>query len=152
MERSICANTPDAGVPSRMFAFRLGKTQENDMVSRLAAGAIMAAVLAAGSASAQDAAKGVQVFRQCGVCHATEPGVTKLGPSMAGVVGRKAGTEPGFAYSDAMKAYGKVWDKDALDAYLTNPAAAVPNGKMVFAGLKDATQRADVIAYLETLK
>jgi cytochrome c len=122
------------------------------MVSRLTAGAILAAVLTAGSASAQDAAKGEQVFRQCGICHATEAGVTKLGPSLAGVVGRKAGTEPGFAYSEAMKSFGKVWDKATLDAYLTNPAAAVPGGKMVFVGLKDATQRADVIAYLETLK
>jgi cytochrome c len=123
------------------------------MVSRLVAtGAIVAGMLAAGSAHAQDAAKGEQVFRQCSVCHATEPGVAKLGPSVAGVVGRKAGTEPGFGYSEAMKAYGKVWDKATLDAYLTNPAAAVPNGKMVFVGLKDATQRADVIAYLETLK
>jgi cytochrome c len=122
------------------------------MVSRLTAGAILATVLTAGSASAQDAAKGEQVFRQCGICHAIEPGVTKLGPSVAGVVGRKAGTEPGFAYSEAMKSFGKVWDKTTLDAYLTNPAAAVPGGKMVFIGLKDATQRADVIAYLETLK
>jgi cytochrome c len=139
-------------MPSRVFAFRLGKTQENDMVSRLTAGVIVAAVLAACSARAQDAAKGEQVFRQCSVCHATEPGVTKLGPSMAGVVGRKAGTEPGFAYSEAMKAFGKVWDKATLDTYLTNPAAAVPSSKMIFVGLKDATQRADVIAYLETLK
>jgi cytochrome c len=123
------------------------------MVSRLAAaGAIAAGVLAAGSAHAQDAAKGEQVFRQCSVCHATEAGVTKLGPSLAGVAGRKAAAEPGFAYSDAMKAYGKVWDKATLDAYLTNPAATVPGGKMVFVGLKDAAQRADVIAYLETLK
>jgi len=122
------------------------------MVSRLTAGAIMGAVLAAGSASAQDAAKGEQVFRQCGVCHSTEPGVTKLGPSLAGVVGRKAGTEPGFAYSEAMKTFGKVWDKATLDTYLTNPAGTVPGGKMVFVGVKDATQRTDVIAYLETLK
>ena len=123
------------------------------MVSRLTAvGTIVAGMLAAGTAHAQDAAKGEQVFRQCGVCHATEAGVTKLGPSLAGVVGRAAGTAPGFAYSDAMKAYGKVWDKTTLDAYLTNPAATVPSGKMIFAGLKDATQRADVIAYLESLK
>jgi cytochrome c2 len=122
------------------------------MVSRLTVGAITAAVLMTGSASAQDAAKGQQVFRQCGVCHSIEAGETKLGPSLAGVVGRKAGTEPGFDYSSAMKSYGKVWDKESLDAYLANPAATVPSGKMVFIGLKDATQRADVIAYLETLK
>ena len=120
------------------------------MVSRLAAaGAMTAAVLAAGSAQAQDVAKGTAVFRQCGICHSIEPGETKLGPSLHGVVGRKAGTEPGFAYSDAMKAYGKVWDKDTLDAYLTNPAAAVPGGKMIV-GLPGATQRAELIAYLAT--
>jgi cytochrome c len=123
------------------------------MVSRLAVtGAMAAGMLAAGSAQAQDAAKGEQVFRQCSVCHSTEAGVTKLGPSLHGVVGRKAGTEPGFAYSNAMTSFGKVWDAATLDAYLTNPAAAVPGGKMVFVGIKDATQRADVIAYLETLK
>lgn len=122
------------------------------MVSRLAAGAMVAGMLVAGSAYAQDAAKGEQVFRQCGVCHSTEPGVTKLGPSLHGVVGRKAGTEPGFAYSNAMASFGKVWDQATLDTYLTNPAATVPGGKMIFAGVKDATQRADVIAYLETLK
>jgi cytochrome c len=126
--------------------------QEQDMVSRLAAGAIVAAVLTAGSANAQDATKGKQVFNQCGVCHSTEPGETKLGPSLAGVVGRKAGTEPGYPYSEAMKNFGKVWDNATLDTYLTNPAATVPSGKMLFIGLKDATQRADVIAYLETLK
>ena len=86
------------------------------------------------------------------MCHATEPGVTKLGPNLAGVVGRKAGTEPGFDYSAAMKSFGKVWDAATLDTYLTNPAKLVPGGKMVFVGLKDATQRANVIADLETLK
>ena len=123
------------------------------MVSRLAAaGVIAAGMLATGGAYAQDAAKGEQVFKQCSLCHATEPGVTKLGPSLAGVVGRKAGSEPGFAYSEAIKSFGKAWDAATLDAYLANPAAAVPNGKMIFAGIKDATQRADVIAYLATLK
>jgi cytochrome c len=122
------------------------------MVSRLTAAAIAAGILVAGSAHAQDAAKGEQVFRQCSVCHATEAGVNKLGPSLAAVVGRKAATEPGYPFSEALKAYGKVWDKETLDAYLTNPATTVPGGKMVFVGLRDATQRADVIAYLETLK
>ena len=122
------------------------------MSFRIAAFAALSGVLAGGAAQAQDAAKGELLFKQCAVCHSTEPGTNKLGPSLAEVVGRKAGEEPGFNYSPAMRNSGKTWDKAALDAYLADPKGAVPGNKMVFPGLKDAGQRADVIAYLETLK
>lgn len=75
-----------------------------------------------------------------------------IGPSLFGVVGREAGTIPGFHYSPANKNSGITWTPEKLDPYLTNPKAIVPGTTMMFAGLKDAQQRADLIAYLATLK
>lgn len=91
-------------------------------------------------------------FAICTACHSVEPGKNGLGPSLHGVVGRKAGTLPGFAYSAAMKADGRTWDAASLDTYLEAPMVALPGNKMSFAGLKDAAKRTDVIAYLATLK
>lgn len=91
-------------------------------------------------------------FAQCAACHSVEPGVIGIGPSLAGVVGRKAGTLPGFTYSDAMKAYGKTWDAAALDTFLTSPAKALPGTRMTYMGQSDPAQRQAVIAYLTTLK
>lgn len=73
-------------------------------------------------------------------------------PSLAGVVGRKAGSIAGFAYSDANKASGLTWDEKTLDTYLTNPMKMVPGTKMTFAGIPDAAKRKEVIDYLKTLK
>ena len=101
----------------------------------LAAGmvlAVAATVAGAGApslaapAAAGDAVKGKATFARCAICHAVQPGVNKLGPSLAGVVGRKAASVPGFAYSPAMKASGIVWTPDQLDAYLAKPSAKVP--------------------------
>ena len=102
-------------------------------------------------AQAFDPVAGGKVFLKCKVCHTVEKGgVHRLGPNLWGVVGRKAGTKEGFQYSEAMKKFGKKWDVATLDAYLTKPSAVVPGGRMVFVGLKDAKQRADVIAYLNS--
>lgn len=114
---------------------------------------LAAAVLgSATAAQAQDAAKGENVFKQCLACHAVGPDAkNKVGPQLNGVVGRKWAAIDGFAYSTDLKdggAAGKVWDKDALNAYLENPKALAPKGKMAYAGLKNAEQRADLIAYL----
>ena len=74
------------------------------------------------------------------------------GPSLAGVLGRKAGTADGFArYSDALKQSGLVWDKRNLDAWLENPAALVPGNAMTFPGIADARTRADLVAYIEAV-
>jgi cytochrome c len=114
--------------------------------------AFVAAVLFSGVAVADgDAEKGKQVFSKCGICHATVPGENKVGPSLAGIVGRKSASDPKFAYSDAMKKYDQVWDAKTLDAYLVNPRQSVPGTKMIFVGLRDANDRANVIAYLATL-
>ena len=109
--------------------------------------------LPATAASAADVAHGQVVFKQCAVCHNFKAGGTaKIGPNLWGVVGRKAGTAPGFTYSAAMKGFGKVWTPALLDTYLTAPAKTVPGTKMAFAGLKNPADRADVIAYLQTGK
>jgi len=114
--------------------------------------AFLALALPVGMAGAQDAASGERVFKsQCGICHAIAAGRNMVGPSLAGIVGRKAGTIPGFRYTDANKNSGLTWDAATLDRYLTNPRAAVPGTNMAFAGLKADQQRQDLVAYLTTL-
>lgn len=103
----------------------------------------------ASSASAGgDAAAGRQVFRKCQACHSIEPGKNILGPSLAGLMGRKAGAVDGYNYSPAMKQANITWDPKTLDAYLADPGKTVPGNKMPFPGLKTEHDRADVIAYL----
>jgi len=112
----------------------------------------MAVAFGGQALAAGDAAKGEETFKKnCFVCHSLEDKV-KVGPSLHGVVGRKAGTYPGFAYSDANKNSGLTWDEATLEVYLTDPKAKVPGTKMIFMGLKNADDRANVIAYLSTLK
>ena len=115
--------------------------------------ALGALALATGGIAAEAADKGDQMFhRYCFICHDTTPGKNKLGPSLAGVIGRKAGSEPGFAYSPAMKGAGFTWDEQALDQYLTDPRAKVPGNKMMFIGVKSADERHAIIEYLAKFK
>lgn len=97
-----------------------------------------------------NAAAGKVVFAQCRSCHVTDPGVNKTGPSLAGIVGRAAGSIQGFNYSPANKNSGLTWSEEQLYAYLENPQRVVPKTKMIFPGLADAQKRADVIAYLKS--
>lgn len=97
-----------------------------------------------------DAAKGEKVFAQCKACHVAEPNVNRVGPSLHGVVGRKAGTVAGFNYSNANKSSGVTWSEDVLFTYLEAPQKFMPGTRMAFAGLKNPQDRADVIAYLKT--
>lgn len=95
-----------------------------------------------------DAVAGRQVFRKCQACHSLEQGKNLIGPSLAGLMGRKAGSEAGYNYSPAMKQANIVWDAKTLDTYLADPQKTVPGNKMPFPGLKTDHDRADVIAYL----
>ncbi len=105
------------------------------------------------SASAQDASAGQTVFKsQCGICHAVQPGRNLNGPSLSGIVGRKAGAAPGFSYSAANKASGLTWDAATLDRYLAAPREVIPHTLMSYQGLRDPQKRTDLIAYLTTLK
>ena len=115
--------------------------------------AALAVLAVGGNAYAGDAAAGEKVFKKyCAACHTTDEGKNRVGPSLFGVVGRHSGTVAGFAYSDANKNSGIVWTEDKLDPYLADPKGVVPGTKMTFAGIKDATERADVIAFLGTKK
>ena len=84
--------------------------------------------------------------------HSAEIGVNKVGPSLWNLVGRQAATVPDFVYSDAMKNDKSIWSASSLDVYLADPRGDVHGAKMFFKGLPEAKDRADVIAYLQTLK
>jgi cytochrome c len=120
---------------------------------RDAALAAVALLVVASSATMARADDGPTVFNDnCAVCHATEPGVNKLGPSLAGVVGRPSASLKDFPYSDAMQKAGVTWTKLVLDKYLTDPQAMVKGTKMLFPGVKNAKDRKVLIDYLATLK
>ena len=97
-----------------------------------------------------DAAAGEKVFAHCTPCHSNKPGDNKFGPSLAGVFGRKSGTEAGYNYSSAMKGLNVTWDEKTLDEYLQGPGKFVRGTKMVYF-VPDEKDRQDVIAYLKTL-
>lgn len=103
-----------------------------------------------GGARAQDAAAGAKVFNQCRACHQIGDKAKNLvGPELNGIVGRKAGSVEGYNYTPANKNSGLTWDEATLTEYLQNPKAKVPGTKMAFAGIKNPTQIADLIAFLK---
>jgi cytochrome c len=108
-----------------------------------------------GAASAAgDPAEGDKVFKRvCSACHiATKDGPKRLGPSLSGVIGRKSGSVDGFRYSEANKNANIVWSEANLDPYLADPKKVIPGTTMAFAGVRKPEERADLIAYLATLK
>ena len=111
--------------------------------------ALLAAVLVLPSLAlaAGDAKHGAEIYERCVACHSIEQ--NRTGPRHCGLVGRRAGTVPGFDYSDAMKRSGIVWNAKTLDRFLANPLKAVPGTAMGYAGVPDATERRDLIAFLE---
>jgi cytochrome c len=130
----ICARSPIALVP---FAV-----------------AVAAYSLAVGpGARAQDARAGQRIFQsQCSICHSPRPGQNIVGPSLFGVIDRHSGSTPNFHYSSANARSGLTWDPATLDRYLTSPQQVVPGTLMTFPGLKDPLARANVIAFLATLR
>ena len=115
----------------------------------LLVGAALAIVLPA-LATAADVNHGQQLFQACAACHAERPDA--IGPSLKGIVGRKAAALEDYRYSNPMKRANLVWDEANLRAYVSDPQAKVPGNRMPFAGLHDPKDTDDVIAYLKTLK
>ena len=98
-----------------------------------------------------DAGKGASVFRKCQACHKLEPGANATGPTLFGLVGRDVASVEGFGYSDAMQGVEGDWTPEHLNAFLTKPSSEVPGTSMAFAGLPKIEDRANVIAYLDSL-
>lgn len=122
------------------------------MIRHLTAAVLALAALAAQAQADGDAEKGAKVYLKCKACHDIEKGISKVGPSLKGIVGRPVASVQGYKYSDDMAAKGaegKVWDEATLAAYLPDPKAFAPKTKMVFAGLKKPEDVADIIAYLK---
>jgi cytochrome c len=121
--------------------FRNPDTLDNDLISLQPPRRLMIAC---------DPAHGEKVFQRCKACHTLEAGTNKIGPSLAGLIGRKAGSVEGFKYSEALASARDtvVWNDQSLDAWLTNPKKFIPGNRMAFPGLPNAQDRADVIAYL----
>lgn len=98
-----------------------------------------------------DAAAGEKVFGKCKACHKVD-GTDGVGPHLNGVVGRAVASVGGFNYSDPMVAHGGAWEAEPLQVFLTDPKGVVPGTKMAFAGLKKAEDRANLIAYLQSVE
>jgi len=103
--------------------------------------------------AAGDAKAGAEAFKRCAVCHTNDKGGGDgLGPNLFGVVGRKAATRPGFAYSAPLQKSGILWSEATLTKWVASPARTVPGTKMAFAGITSKKQQADVVAYVASLK
>jgi nitrite reductase (NO-forming) len=113
-----------------------------------AAAADNAAAATATAPLSGDAAAGRIVFRKCQACHSLTPGKNGVGPSLAGIVGKKSGSASGYNYSPAMKGSNLTWDAATLDSYLLDPQKVVPGNKMPFPGLKTENERRTLIAFL----
>ncbi|HEX4889471.1 MAG TPA: cytochrome c family protein [Alphaproteobacteria bacterium] len=126
-------------------------------VSKFGRRAFALAVMFSGAIAGQalalepgDAAAGAKVFKKCQACHSiVAADGNKIGPNLHGVIGRKAGTQEGFNYSDAMKASGIVWDEASIEKYLRDPKGFIPKNKMAFVGLKKDSDLANVLAFIK---
>jgi cytochrome c len=96
-----------------------------------------------------DAARGEAQFQECAACHKLEAGTNEVGPSLHGIFSRKAGELADFRYSPAMKRSGMTWTAETLDKYIADPQAFIPANRMPYAGMTNAKDRADLIAYLQ---
>jgi alcohol dehydrogenase (cytochrome c) len=114
--------------------------------------AVFAATISAGAAVADDKGAGKEIYEaQCSACHSNQSGVNGIGPSLAGVAGRKAGSLPGFPFTPALQGSGLIWTADNFIQFLADPSKLVP-GTAMSVTVPDAMGRADLFAYLATLK
>ena len=112
--------------------------------------ALVVTLLPAGVARADgDATRGELKFQDCAACHKLETGANNVGPSLHGILDRKAGELTDFRYSPAIKRSGIAWTPETLDKFITDPQAMVPGNRMPYAGMASASDRADLIAYLQ---
>ena len=119
------------------------------MINRIGATAALSVLLLAGAAHADgDIVRGEARFQDCAACHRLEAGTNNVGPSLHGIFTRKAGEIADFRYSPAIKRSGIVWTPETLDKFITDPQALVPGNRMPYAGMANASDRADLIAYL----
>lgn len=119
----------------------------------LIAGSFLSSAALAQTATPSASDPQVAFNNHCRTCHSAEPGDNRLGPSVHGVMGRKAGSVEGFAYSPGFKTTDLVWDETNMDQFIANPNSVFPGSNMAtFAGLDDQEQRKAIIDYLKTLK
>jgi cytochrome c2 len=116
--------------------------------ARTALALFLTAALAGPAMAAGDAKEGEKVFAKCRACHSLDAGKNGVGPSLAGVIGRKAGTLQGFNYSKAMTEKGIVWDQKAIASYVSDPRGFIPGNKMVFPGIKKDSEIENLLAFL----
>jgi cytochrome c len=110
----------------------------------------VALVTAAGAARAGgDAARGEKLYEDCAACHSIERGVNGVGPTLYGIFGRKAGELDDYRYSPALKRSGIIWTEGTLDTFIADSQATVPANRMPYAGMPNAADRDDLIAYLQ---
>jgi cytochrome c2 len=110
--------------------------------------AILIATISVAFVRGADVEKGKVAFEQCAACHSLDGSGKDDGPTLKGVIGRKAGSLEDFRYSAAMKRSDVTWDAATLDKYIIDPQAFIPGNRMAFAGMTDQSQRDDLIAYL----
>lgn len=119
----------------------------------LAGALIGVACFATAAHAGGDVKRGADVFDgQCGECHSVKPGKNRKGPTLYGVVGRKAGTVPDFEYSGALKSSALVWSADTISRYVASPRTVIPGGKMKFDGTLSGQEIVDLVTFLSSLQ
>jgi cytochrome c len=161
-DRSCCCCLLRISVASRGAGIRRAdplvpeESPEFNVMSVVKMMTLAALTLVAVPAAAQTAgnpAKGKTLFLQCVACHSVNPGAPhKVGPNLSGIAGAKSASRPGYKYSKALTDSKIVWNDAKLNAFIAKPSGMVPGTKMVFGGIADPAKRADIVAYIKTLK
>jgi cytochrome c len=142
--------TPPPSARNALKSTVSGNTEKKERNMRVLIIAGLMTLTGATASLAQDAAAGEKVFAVCKACHQIgETAKNAVGPVLNGIVGRKAGTYAGYAYSDANKNSGLTWDEPTFREYIKDPKAKIPGTKMIYAGLKDEQKISDLLAYLK---
>jgi cytochrome c len=127
----------------------IGATAAMRMLKFLSAAALVTATGIGAARAEGDAARGEKKFEDCASCHSVAAGQNGVGPSLHDVFGRKAGTLDDFRYSPAMRRSGITWTPQVLETFIADPQKLVPTNRMPYAGMENAADRADLVAYLE---